>query len=133
MADWLLIGAAFAALAGASARNVTAAALLGSLIFSLALIEIGVPFSFLLWMGIDVVVILFIVRADMKRRDIMILALFLPIWAIYLTMPAWCAEAIKTIVAAQMLLTFPVRRTWAASRAFLSRIRDDNGLEMRAV
>lgn len=132
MIDWLLAIAALAALTGSLARNVTAAALLGSLVFSLGLIAVGVPFNFLLWMGIDVVVILFIVRPDMKRRDLVILALFLPVWAIYLTMPAWCAEAIKTIVAAQMLLTFPLRRTWGASRAFITRLRDSNELEMAA-
>lgn len=132
MIDWLLALASLAALTGACARNVTAAALLGSLVFSLGLIAVGVPFNFLLWMGIDVVVIAFVIRHDMKQRDLAILALFLPIWALYLTMPPWWVEAIKTIVAAQMLLTFPIRRTWAAARAFTARLRDDNGLEMRA-
>lgn len=133
MIDWLLAIATLAALTGSLARNVTAAALLGSLVFSLGLIAVGVPFNFLLWMGIDVVVIAFVIRHDMRRRDLAILALFLPTWALYLTIPPWWVEAIKAIVAAQMLLTFPIRRTWAASRAFVTRLRDNNGLEMVAV
>jgi hypothetical protein len=128
--EYALALAILAALAGACVRNVTAAALLGSFAFSTTLCELGVPFNPILWMVIDVVVILFIIRPDMKRRDLVILAIFLPIWALYITMPPWASTVIDGLVVAQMLLTFPVRRTWGASQAFIARLRDDNGMKM---
>jgi len=44
-----------------------------------------------------------------KQRDIAILALFLPIWALYF-MPGleWRPMAIDALIAAQLLITFPI-------------------------
>lgn len=105
--DAALIVSALAALAGAAARNVTAAALLGSFVFSEALCKLGVPFNFVFWVVIDLVVIVFIVRPDMKRRDAAILALFLPIWGFYLLQPEGWSEGVAWLVCVQMLACLP--------------------------
>lgn len=132
MTDLLLIVAALAALTGALARNITAWVLLGSLVLSEALCWLEVPFNPILWMVIDWLVMSCIIRPGMRYRDLVIIATFLPIWALYIVQPEWWVDAIKVMVAAQMFLTFPMRRALAASQAWLIRLRDedDNNFEM---
>lgn len=131
--DLLLVTGCLAAVAGAVARNLTAIALLASFAFSEALCKLGVPFNFVLWVVIDLLVIICIIRPDMRHRELVVLALFLPIWALYIAWPQWGPQAIETLAAVQMLLTFPVRRAWAASRQWVARMRaDDTGALMVA-
>ncbi|MBO9602535.1 MAG: hypothetical protein J7496_08515 [Novosphingobium sp.] len=128
----LALGVA-AALIGAVARNVTAMVLLCSFAFSTAICALGVDFNFILWVSIDLAVVLCIIGPAMRHRDLVILGLFLPVWLIYLIMPSWGAQAVDIIVALQMLITFPARRTWRASRVWVSRMRDDTaGMECAA-
>jgi len=114
-----------AALIGVLARNVTAAALLCSFVFSTMLCRLGVEFNFVLWVAIDLAVILCIIHPKMRKRDIVVLALFMPIWVIYLCVPRWGAQAVDLLIALQMLLTFPAWRTLRASKAWFLRIRNE--------
>lgn len=118
----LLALGCLAAAAGAWAKNWTALALLASTIFSTALCETGVPFKPSLNLAIDMVVIMWIVigwaNAVLKGgygklRDVPILVLFAPIWALYFIEADWRSYAIDGLIAMQMLLTFPVKRAWA--------------------
>jgi hypothetical protein len=115
-----------AAVAGVLAGNRTAYALLASAIFSTVLCEAGVPFRPSLWLAIDLAVIMWMVVSWAesvlqgrygKQRDIAVLALFAPIWALYFAdWLDWRALAIDFLVAAQMLLTFPFRRAFLMVR-----------------
>lgn len=121
-----------AAVAGIHAGNRTAYALLASAIFSTVLCEAGVPFNLALWLAIDLCAIMWIVIgwADSvlqgqygKQRDVVILAIFAPIWLLYFVDTDWRAAAVDTLIAVQMLLTFPYRRTLGKVRETLARIR----------
>jgi hypothetical protein len=112
MLDVLLAVAALAALAGAVTRNPTALALLGSNAFTIALCKLDVPFNFVLWVMVDLVVVLLVMRPTMTRIDVAILALFGPIWVLYIVQPDWWAQAVILGVSAQMFLTFPFCRLW---------------------
>lgn len=125
-----------AAVAGIHAGNRTAYALLGSAIFSTVLCEAGVRFVPALWLAIDLTVIMWVLVgwADSvlqgqygKRRDITILAIFAAIWPLYFIETDWRHLAVDILVALQMLLTFPLRRTWDAARGWIDRLSDDTG------
>lgn len=130
--DALLLIAVLAAAAGVVARNMTAAALLGSNAFTYTLSALGVPFSFVLWMAVDLAAVLCIIHPAMTRRDTAVLALFAPAWALYQIEAEWPTAASKAIVSAQMLLTFPVMRTLSASRHWVARMRERDDLRMVA-
>lgn len=108
----LLCVAVLAAAVGAAMRNLTAIALLASFVVSEAMCQSGVPFNLAVWLLIDAIVLAVIIRRGMKLRDWIIVASFVPVWAIYVLEPIWTREGVGVIVAGQMLLTFPVRRLW---------------------
>lgn len=123
--------AVLSAIAGCLTRNWTAGALLASFAFSMALCRSGVPFNFVLWVVIDLVVILFVIRKDMSRRDLTIIALFAPAWTLYLFQPLMWSQAVAALVAAQMLLTFPDRKAAALAKQVVARFRqDDNSMKL---
>lgn len=116
---WLAVACG---LAGALARNRTAYALLASIAVCLVMEHYAVPFNFVLWVLIDLVVVLVIIRPALSRTDVIVLALFIPAWVAYL-LPEYPRFAISfSVVVAQLALTFPVeplRRKlagWAAPR-----------------
>lgn len=127
----LLALGCLAGAAGAWVKNWTALALLASTIFSTILCEMGVPFRPSLNLAIDMVVIIWIAigwanavaHGEYGRaRDIPILVLFTPIWALYFIDVSWRSYAIDILITIQLLLTFPIRRVLGWSR----RVRDDN-------
>lgn len=124
--------AACAALTGALTRNLTATVLLGSFVFSTALCRLDVPFNFVLWITIDLVAILIVMRPHMTGRDVAVIAMFGPAWVLYLTQPSWWGHAVNLIVASQMFLTFPLRRASALVRRFLQSTRDDGNMKLAA-
>lgn len=111
----------------------TAAALLASNAFTFALCRAGVPFNFVLWVVVDLVVILIVIRPEMTRRDLVILALFAPIWALYLLRPEWWAQAVILTVVVQMLLTFPAGQAWALAKRVAGGFNErDDGMKLAA-
>jgi len=114
-------------------------ALLGSAIFSTILCEAGVPFRPSLNLAIDLTVIMWILVGWMdgmlkgnygKLRDVPILVLFLPIWALYFVEVDWRSYAIDALIAIQLLLTFPVKRTFELAKR-LKKNKPDNDGQMR--
>lgn len=106
--------------------NPTAMALLASAIvssFYSELVEGGViGFYPVLLVALDLLVVIWIVvgwanavaqKRYGRKRDLVIIALFIPIWPLYFDERAWTNEAIDLLVATQMLLSFPVRTLWA--------------------
>ena len=138
-----LVGiAALAAVCGVRVGNWTAMALLSNAIFSSALVGLNVPFSPSLWIAIDMCVILWmwvgwinaLGHSDFgRKRDIAILALFFVIWPFYFIEIAERAIVIDLLVAAQMLLTFPVRTLHERFRYWRDSSRSDNNGILKAV
>lgn len=127
--DALLAIAVMAAIAGACTKNWTARALLASFVFSTILCRLGTEFNLVLWIGIDLMVIAFIARRGMPLIDKVVCALFVPAWALYLWQPSWGPQAVALVVAAQMLLTFPLRRANSfigGAMAYLAEHRNDH-------
>lgn len=133
------LAAAVAVLAG----NRTAMALLASTIYSTVLCELDVPFNVAFGLAVDLAVIMWIIvgwaetvlRGGYgKQRDVAILALFLPIWALYF-LPGlpWRPMAIDALIALQLLITFPIKRAFSKGKAFVTQLlRDDTGTMGRA-
>lgn len=92
---------------GAVTGNRTAWILLASVGLCLALDRYQVPFNFVLWLLIDLVVILAILRPDLTKADCVVLALFVPAWVFYLMPPDTRFTGSFAVVVAQLLLTFP--------------------------
>lgn len=116
-----LIPAVMAGVISAMTGSRTALVLLASVGFSEGLCLAGVPFSFPLWFGIDLMAIALIIHPRMNRRDAVILALFIPAWASYLAGPPWLYPVGMTVVEAQLFLTFPILRAIAHLRAWIER------------
>lgn len=125
-----------AAVGGVLVRNVTAGALLASAIFSTVLCELEVPFRPSLWLAIDLTVIMWVLVgwSDKvlqggygRKRDVAVLALFAPIWALYFVNVEWRSQAVDALVAAQMLLTFPYRTASERLGRWFAKIRSDGG------
>jgi hypothetical protein len=128
--DALLLAAAIAAVAGALARDPAAAALLGSNAFTYALCLLGVPFNFVLWVVVDLMAMLFIIRRDMSRRDLVVLALYLPIWPCYFEWNEVTSRVVIVLVSVQMFITFPVERArGVASKCLAALWHHDDGLQ----
>lgn len=102
----------------ASTGNRTAWALLASVGLCFALSYAQVPFSFILWLMIDLAVVLVIIRPAMTKTDCVIIALFIPAWCFYLLPPDTRFWGSFVVVVAQLVLTFPVE----ALRAALARL-----------
>lgn len=103
-AFWIAVACgAISALTG----NRTAWALLASVAMCIGLDHFAVPFNFVLWILIDLVVILFIIRPTMTATDCVILALFVPAWVFYLLPPEPRFLGGFVVVVMQLLLTFP--------------------------
>lgn len=130
--DALLAIGIVAAAAGIAARNMTAAALLATNAFTIGLDRLGVPFNFVLWIVVDLAAILCIMHPTMTRRDVAVIALFGPAWVLYLVQGEWPTNATKAVVSAQMLLTFPVKRSLAYIRQLTDKIRERDDLKMVA-
>ncbi len=122
--------ATLAAVVGLLAGNRTAMVLLASLIYSSILCWAKVPFNPALWIAIDLIAIMWIVIlwADRvgrglygKTRDIAILALFAPMWAMYFSAVDWRAGAIDIMIALQMFMTLPWKRAGACIKSFILR------------
>ena len=109
VALWLAIAVG---MVSARLGNRTAWALLASVALCLTLDWAGAVFHLLFWMLIDFAVILFVVRPKMTVSDCLIVALFVPAWALYLLPDPVRHEGSRIIVIAQFLLTFPLRRFW---------------------
>jgi hypothetical protein len=119
---WLAV--AFAVL-GAATRNRTAMALLASVAVCIALSYAQVPFNFVVWMLLDLVIVLVIIHPKMTKTDCVILALFIPAWCFYLLPADTRFWGTFVIVVVQMALTFPVE----AARGVLTKLshfRDDH-------
>lgn len=120
MLDAVFLGALVCGCVAALKGNRAAWALLASTAFTSGITTAGVPFHPVLWMMIDLAVVLAILHPKMTLCDIGVIALFIPAWVIYATMPPWASEAVTLIVAAQFLMTFPVAQLfgWCAKPVF---------------
>lgn len=132
---------ALSAVMGCWRGNPTAMALLASAIVSslyCELVEAGMVGYFPpVLIALDILVVAWIIvgwanavatRRYGRKRDLVVIALFVPTWPLYFDNRAWTDEAIDLLVAAQMLLSFPARTLWASFRARLaSLMRDDTG------
>lgn len=114
MTEVLLWLAVACGVVSASTGNRTAWALLASLGLCVAFDHAGVPFSFPLWLLIDLAVILVIIRPNTSVADCFILALFIPAWVGYLLPDAQRFQIGFVVVVAQLLLTFPAAKLWRA-------------------
>ncbi len=115
-----LFGVLCASLA-ASYGDRAAWALLMSAAIGVSFSAFGMPFVLEAWIMLDLAVVLVIIWAGIRWRDMAILALFLPLWGTYLfdTYEAYSASVI--ITAAQMALSLPASRLWMRLRAFRHR------------
>lgn len=124
--------------------NPTAMALLSSAIASSAyvgLVEGGdIGFHPVALIAIDILVIAWILlgwanavaqKKYGRRRDLIILALFVPIWPLYFDDRVWTADAIDVLVAVQMLLCFPIRTLLAKWRERRKGLFGDDGGTMQ--
>lgn len=102
---WLAVACA---VLGAMARNRTAIALLGSVMVCMAMNYAQVPFNFVVWMLIDLVIVLVIIHPKMTKVDCVILALFIPAWCFYLLPADTRFWGTFVVVVAQLTLTFPL-------------------------
>ena len=70
----------------------------------------GAHFALWVWVAVDAITALAIMRRGMPRRDVFIVALFLPGWAAYLFDDPYRFWGSSIIVIVQMLATFPLRQ-----------------------
>jgi hypothetical protein len=110
MLDTLLWLAIASGLVSTITRNGTAYALLASVAVCLALQNAEAPFDPVLWMAIDVVVMLAIVRPGMTRADWLVMILFAPAWVGYLLPPDPRYLIGTLVVIVQFLAIFPTKR-----------------------
>jgi len=96
------------AVAGSYYGDRAGTALMCSALFAGAITALGADFALWAWAGIDIVTALAIIRKGMPRRDILIVAMFLPGWAFYLLPDPWRFWGSSVVVIAQMMLVFPV-------------------------
>lgn len=137
---------ALSAVVAIRAGNPTAMALLASAIISsfyVELVEAGlIGFYPVLLVALDILIILWIIvgwanavaqKRYGRKRDLIIIALFVPIWPLYFDNRAWTDEAIDLLVSVQMLLSFPVRTLWASLRSWLGKVKQDDTSTMELV
>lgn len=137
----ILTLAVIAAMIGAVMGNRAAWPLLAGVAVSAALRITETPFSLGAWWIMDLMMILGIVvlwwiniaqgRPPVKWRELAIIALFAPVWVLYLWQPPWWTPAAELLMAAQLGITLPFRRVWDAyRRRRASRASDDPGMMM---
>jgi hypothetical protein len=137
----ILVVAVIAGCVGARKGNRFAWPLLASVAVSTVLRIAETPFMPLAWMAIDLAVVLGMVLIwwfnikqnlpPLRKRELAIIALFLPAWALYFWQPPWWVNAVELIVAAQLLASFPFRRAWNRVTPVLARLRrNDDGMMM---
>lgn len=103
-------------------RNRAPLALLASLALCVLVLEpLGMPFDWVLWVGIDLAVIAALLRhpvSDTPTRDIVILSLFVPAWVFYSMEPPVRFQGGLAVVITQLLLTFPAEdlQRWIRAR-----------------
>lgn len=129
--DALFIVAVACGCIGALRGNGAAVALLCATALTSALTAGGVPFHPALWALVDIGVVMAIMRPNMSNGDIAIVALYVPIWALY-PVEGWTAYYIISALAAlQFLLTFPAPEIFAKTRRVFGKCRrDTDGFEM---
>ena len=104
---WALAGAALLAVAFLLWLNHE---LLGSATVTSLMAWAGVPFAWWLWTAIDVAVIgAILCFGHLLARDIVIVALFIPIWCLYATNLPYAGQGVNLMVAFQLLLTTPFK------------------------
>lgn len=111
---------------GATTGNRTAFALLASVLICLAMNYGEVPFNFVVWMLIDLVIVLAIIHPKMTKVDCVILALFIPAWCFYLLPADTRFWGTFVVVVAQLTLTFPVDAARRVLTNVSRYIRPDN-------
>lgn len=71
----------------------------------------GIPFETWAWVSLDVFTAWMIMRPGIGKREVVILALFLPCWAAYLLEEPWRYMAATMCVTVQMFIVTPGYRT----------------------
>jgi hypothetical protein len=106
--------------------NRTAWALLASVGLCFVFDYAGVPFSFPLWLLIDLAVILAIIHPRMSKADCIVVALFVPAWVGYLLPDQQRFQMCLWVVVTQLALTYRhdqtlgmLDRAWARVRRLL--------------
>ena len=96
----------------------TAWALVGSAILTSVLGLASVPFNPFLWAAIDMAVIaaIFLLKKGISVADIFVIALFLPIFALYAANLPYAGAGVNLLVAVQMILTLPFARMWRRAK-----------------
>lgn len=123
----LLIAAILAAMCGAVSGNRAAFPLLLGVAVGVVLRFFNTPFNPLGWCIMDLLIVLGIVflwgygieyqhMPKPKWRDLAILALFPPMWFLYVVQPSGWVPVVELIVSAQLFLTFPIVRLRAWMR-----------------
>ena len=112
---WLAVACA---VLGAVTRSRTAMALLGSVAACLVMDYAQVPFDFVTWVLIDLLVIAIIIPYEfgdsvktvirrMSKNDIWVVLLFPVAWVAYLTYDPWRYYGSMLVVISQLFLMFP--------------------------
>ena len=107
MTQALIILAAGLGVVGALSGNRAAYPLLASLALCQALPALGLEFDMLFWIAVDVAVIVAISCMSFQRRNLAVIALFLPAWGFYLADPGLRFWGTLWVVVLQMALTLP--------------------------
>jgi hypothetical protein len=110
-------------LAGVLAGDRTAVALVVNVGACLALQRAEVEFDVALWMTIDVLVAMAIVRPDMRPRDWFVVGLFGVAFVFYQLPDPWRYFGSVSVSITQLLLTFPATPVLEKLSVFIARVR----------
>lgn len=117
MLEWLLWFAVACAAIGGIFGSRSAWALLGSLALGLLVNHLGLQFNAVVWAMVDMLVALIIIHGSMRKRDMLIVALFGPIWMFYFADEYVRYTVVTCLMALQLLLTFPISRFWHRAKS----------------
>jgi hypothetical protein len=120
MIERLYYLAALFAIAGAVRGNPCAWGLLGAAAASAFLEWRGVPFDMATWLLIDIAAVSLIaaIPRALTVKDTVVVLLFLPAWALYLSDSQWAIDLTTAICTAQFMLVTPWAWLLERSRAF---------------
>jgi hypothetical protein len=104
--------------------NPTAAVLVGGAAVAAALPVVGIPFDDLMLVAIDMAMIVMILRGHYSSADSLIVALFVPCWALY---PVDQDVMVTIIAALQFLLASPIPRLIQGHYVALTKKRGGSG------